>query len=276
MNFFGWLKRVEGYQIGVDDPVNAVRAFSKNDTYSNFQEAAKKMATALQAFPEANPCCQNVLTLIALLVGELLQSHLRALAKKRRDQWFHGAVDWRGEWIKDGSSGEIFFDVKSFKIDDLLNFPQILQQVTQAGKTIKQESLVQMQVLSMFTTVLFESLCGLPEQYIAMSTDYLSFRIDLATLENKLVQHFKNADSLRQMDAFTAFRCKADFGTSSFASEGNGSICACTYFSLKIPCQFCLHRLCLVCGVSAKDTFVELLRESLAPEEVVKVSLCSP
>ena len=76
----------------------------------------------------------------------------------------------------------------------------------------------------MFTRVLFESLCGLPEQYIAMSTDYSSLRIDLTTLEKQLVKHFDKADSLRQMDVVTAFRCNPDFGTNSFASEGNGSI----------------------------------------------------
>ena len=81
-----------------------------------------------------------------------------------------------------------------------------------------------MQVLSMFTRVLFESLCGLPERYIAMSTDYSSLRIDLTALEKKLIKHFEQADRLRQMHVVKAFRCNPDFGTDSFASEGNGLI----------------------------------------------------
>lgn len=72
MKFFSCLKQVEKHNIRVHDPVNYVRAFAKNDIFSHFQDAAKNLATALQAFPEAKLCCQNILTLVALLVGEIV------------------------------------------------------------------------------------------------------------------------------------------------------------------------------------------------------------
>ena len=225
MIFFNRMKQVEKFRIGVADPTNAVRSFSKDNTYSDFQKAAVSMATALEnAFTGASTCCQNVRALSALLVGELLHSHLRALAKKRRDLWFNSAVDWRDEWVEDGSHDEVFFAVDAFTIGDLLNFPQILQQVRQrtAGKSIKPESLAQMQVFAMFATILFESLCGLPEQYIAMSTDYYKFSIDLTTLEKILQKHFQKADSLTRLSIASVFRCNPEYAISTFASKGNG------------------------------------------------------
>ena len=216
---------MEEFCIGVADPIDAVRSFSKGKTYSDFQEASNKMATALQnAFSGASNCCHKVRELISLLIRELMHSHLRVLAKKRRDIWFTSAVNWSSAWIKDGSSGEVLFAVDSFTVGDLLNFPQILQQVRQrtAGKSIKPESLAQMQVFAMFATILFESLCGLPEQYIAMSTDYYKFSIDLTTIEKILQKHFQKADSLTRLSIAGVFRCNPEYAISTFASKGNG------------------------------------------------------
>ena len=217
---------MEEFCIGVADPINAVRSFSQGKTYSDFQEASNKMATALQnGFTGAKNCCHKVREFISLLIRELMHSHLRVLAKKRRDIWFTSAVNWSSAWIKAGSSGEVLFAVDSFTVGDLLNFPQILQHVRQrtAGKSIKPESLAQMQVFAMFATILFESLCGLPEQYIAMSTDLCRFSINLTTLEKILQKRFQKADSLMGLTVESVFRCNSDYDIfAAFASKGNG------------------------------------------------------